>query len=97
MKLRETTSNMSFGPQVVDWACSLQKMKNSSGGKNPCFECTMIPVFRMGDVRQQKCSKPPKHEFWTSSSDLGMSVVKNEEMVPVAKTHALNADTYFLE
>jgi hypothetical protein len=33
----------------------------------------------------------PKHEFWTQSSGLGMFVVKNEEMVPVAKTHAFNA------
>ena len=29
-----------------------------------------------------------KHEFWTKSSGLGMFVAKNEEMVPVAKTHA---------
>jgi hypothetical protein len=27
MKLRETTLNMSFGPKVVDWACSLRKTK----------------------------------------------------------------------
>jgi hypothetical protein len=26
-KLRETTPNMSFGPKVVDWACSLRKIK----------------------------------------------------------------------
>jgi hypothetical protein len=26
-KLRETTPNMSFGSKVVDWACSLRKMK----------------------------------------------------------------------
>jgi hypothetical protein len=26
-KLRETTPNMSFGPKVVDWACSLRKTK----------------------------------------------------------------------
>jgi hypothetical protein len=26
-KLRETTSNMSFGPKVVDWARSLRKTK----------------------------------------------------------------------
>jgi hypothetical protein len=26
-KLRETTPNMSFGPEVVDWACSLRKTK----------------------------------------------------------------------
>jgi hypothetical protein len=25
--LRETTPNMSFGPKVVDWACSLRKTK----------------------------------------------------------------------
>jgi hypothetical protein len=33
----------------------------------------------------------PKHEFWTQSSGLGMFVANNEEMVPVAKTCALNA------
>jgi hypothetical protein len=27
MKLCETTPNMSFGPKVVDWACSLWKTK----------------------------------------------------------------------
>jgi hypothetical protein len=26
-KLRETTPNMSFGPKLVDWACSLRKTK----------------------------------------------------------------------
>jgi hypothetical protein len=26
-KLRETTPNMSFGPRIVDWACSLRKTK----------------------------------------------------------------------
>jgi hypothetical protein len=36
----------------------------------------------------------PKHEFWTQSSGLGMFVAKNEEMVPVAKTHAFNAPDY---
>jgi hypothetical protein len=33
----------------------------------------------------------PEHEFWTLSSLVGMFVAKNEEMVPVAKTCALNA------
>jgi hypothetical protein len=27
LKLCETTPNMSFGPKVVDWACSLRKTK----------------------------------------------------------------------
>jgi hypothetical protein len=144
MKLHETTPNMSFGPRVVDWAfkaCSLQKMKISFWWQNSCFECTMIPIFRMGDVRQRNCAKPPerefwlgmfvaknekwfqwqklmlwmhhdtrfqngwravtnlqettpKHQFWTSSTGLGMFDVKNDEMVPVAKTHALNVLWY---
>jgi hypothetical protein len=33
----------------------------------------------------------PNHEFLTESSRVGMFVAKNEEMVPVAKTRALNA------
>jgi hypothetical protein len=38
----------------------------------------------------------PKHEFWTQISGLGMFVAKNEEMVPVAKTHAfMHPDTRF--
>jgi hypothetical protein len=38
----------------------------------------------------------PKHQFWTYISGLGMFVVKNEEMIPVAKSHALYArDTRF--
>jgi hypothetical protein len=38
----------------------------------------------------------PKHEFWTKSSGLGMFVVKNEEMVLVAKTRVyMHPDTCF--
>ena len=45
-KWRETFENMSFGPKVVDWACSLlEKKRNSSGGKNSCIKCTSILVF----------------------------------------------------
>jgi hypothetical protein len=37
-----------------------------------------------------------KHEFSTQISGLGMFVAKNEEMVPVAKTHAfMHHDTRF--
>jgi hypothetical protein len=40
MKLRETTPSMSFGPKVVDWACSLRKTKkwfliNPTGRRAP--------------------------------------------------------------
>jgi hypothetical protein len=54
-----------FLPEVVDWASSLRKRRNGSGGENSCFVCTPTPVFEMGDVRQRNCVKPPKHEFWT--------------------------------
>jgi hypothetical protein len=53
-------------------------------------------VFRMGDVRQRNCVNHPKHEFLTKSCGLGMFVAKNEEMVPVTKTHAfMHHDTRF--
>jgi hypothetical protein len=36
--LSETTPNMSFGPKVVDWACSLRKTKKwFRWKKNSCF------------------------------------------------------------
>jgi hypothetical protein len=63
--LRETTPNMSFGPKLGDWHVRCEKRRNGSGGENSCFVCTPTPVFGMGDVRQQNCAKPPKHEFWT--------------------------------
>jgi len=36
----------------------------------------------------------PKHEFWTSSSGLGMFVAKKQEIVLVAQTHALYTHRY---
>src|SRR5688572_739243 len=56
-KLRETTPNMSFGPKVVDWACSLRKTKKWFRWQKLVLLCTSIPVFRMGDVRQRNCVK----------------------------------------
>jgi hypothetical protein len=64
-KLRETTPNMSFGPEVVDWACSLRKTKKWFRWKKFMFLCIPTPVFGTGDVWQQNCVKPPKHELWT--------------------------------
>jgi hypothetical protein len=61
--LRETTTNMGFGPKVVDWACSLRKTKKWFWWQKLVLLCTPTPVFEMGDVRQRNCAKPPKHEF----------------------------------
>ena len=45
-KWRETFENMSFGPKVVDWACSLlENKKRFWRQKNSCIKCTSIPVF----------------------------------------------------
>jgi hypothetical protein len=59
-KLRETTPNMSFGPKVVDWECSLRKTKKWFRWHKLVLVCTPTPVFGMGDVRQRNCAKPPQ-------------------------------------
>jgi hypothetical protein len=59
-KLRETTPNMSFGPKVVDWACSLRKTKKWFRWKKTRAFMHPTPVFGMGDVRQRNCAKPPQ-------------------------------------
>jgi hypothetical protein len=50
----------------------------------------MIPVSEWVMCGNEIARNHPVHEFWTSSSGLGMFVAKNDEMLPVAKTHALN-------
>jgi hypothetical protein len=57
---------MSFGPKVVDWACSLQKSeKNGSGGENSCFVCTRHPFLELVTYGNENARNHPKHEFWT--------------------------------
>jgi hypothetical protein len=85
---------MSFGPKVVDWACSLRKTKKWFGGKNSCFECTPTPVSAMGDVRQQNCVKPPQTWVLDVKWWIGHARCKNKEMVSFAKTHYLYASRY---
>jgi hypothetical protein len=48
----ETTPNMSFGPKVVDWTCTLRKMKKWFRWQKLMLFMPPIPVFRMGDVQQ---------------------------------------------
>jgi hypothetical protein len=91
-KLRETTPNMSFGPQVVDWECSLRKMMKWFQWQKLMLWMHHDTHFWNGLRAATKLREtPPNHEFWTISSGLGMFVVKNEEIVLVPKTHALNA------
>jgi hypothetical protein len=59
-KLCETTPNMSLGPKVVDWACSLRKTKKWFRWQKLVLCMHPTPVFGMGDVRQQNCAKPPQ-------------------------------------
>jgi hypothetical protein len=60
-KLRETTPNMSFGPKVVDWACSLRKTMKCSGGKNSCFVCTRHPFSEWVTCDNEIARNRPKH------------------------------------
>jgi hypothetical protein len=91
-KLHETTPIMSFGHKVVDSACSLRKMKK-------WFRWRKLVVCMHPDTRfwngwraAMKLRKTtPNMSLWPKISGLGMFVAKNEEMVPVAKTHALYA------
>src|SRR5688572_33300232 len=65
-KLRDTTRTTSFGPKVVDWACSLQKTKKwfrwqklvlCMHPDNPFSECVTCD--------NEIARNHPKHEFWT--------------------------------
>jgi len=60
MKSYETTPNMSFGPKVVDWACSLRKKRNGSSGINWCLVWRPIPIFVLGHARLRNDTKPPQ-------------------------------------
>ena len=60
-KWRETTTNMSFGPKEVDWACLLRKNKKWFPDTNSCLVSTPILVFAMDHVRQQNGAKPPQN------------------------------------
>ena len=59
-KSRENTSNMSFGPKQVDWACSLRKNKKWFRDTNSGLVSTPILIFAMGHVRQRNGAKPPQ-------------------------------------
>jgi hypothetical protein len=82
---------MSFGPKVVDWACSLRKTKKWFRWEKLVLLCTRHPFLDWVTCGNEIARNHPKHEFWTKSSGLGMFVAKNDEMVPVAKTRALYA------
>ena len=63
---RETTPNMSFGPNVVDWACSLRKNKKWFWGHKlmPCMHHDTL--FRNGSrAAMKRRETTAKHEFWT--------------------------------
>jgi hypothetical protein len=65
MKLRETTPNMSFGPKVVDWVCSLQKTKKWFRWQILMFLCTRYPFSEWVTCGNEIVWNHPKHEFLT--------------------------------
>jgi hypothetical protein len=91
-KLRKTTPNMSFGPKVVDWACSLRKTKKWFRWQKLVLCMHPDSRFRNGwRVATKFRETIPNMSFGPKIIGLGMFVAKNEEMVPVAKTNALYA------
>jgi hypothetical protein len=64
-KLRETTPNMSFGPKLVDWACSLRITKKRFRWQKLVLVCTPTPVFEWLMCGNEIAWNHSKHEFWT--------------------------------
>jgi hypothetical protein len=64
-KLRETTPNMSFGPKVVDWACSLRKTKKWFRWQKLVHLCTRHPFSEWVTCGNEIARNHPKHKFWT--------------------------------
>jgi hypothetical protein len=64
-KFCETTPNMSSGPKVVDWVCSLQKTKKWFRWQKLMFLCTWYPFSEWVTCRNEIARTHPKHEFWT--------------------------------
>ena len=91
----ETTTNMSFGPKEVDWACSLRKnMKWFQGHKlMPCIHPDTC--FRNGSRAATKWRETtPKLSFGPKEVDWACSLRKKHEMDPRAQTHALCPHRY---
>jgi hypothetical protein len=64
--LRETTPNMSFGPKVVDWACSLRKTKKwFRWQKLVLYMHPRQPFSEWVTCGNEIARNHPKHEFWT--------------------------------
>jgi len=59
-KWRETFENMSFGPKVVDWACSMRQNKKSFRRHKLVHLMHPILNFTMGQVQQRNGVKPPE-------------------------------------
>ena len=59
-KWHETFENMTFGPKVVDWACSLRQNKKWFWRHKLVYLMHPILIFTMGQVRPRNCVKPPK-------------------------------------
>jgi hypothetical protein len=64
-KLRETTPNMSFGPKLVDWACSLRKTKKFPVAKTRALYAPRHPFSELVTCGNEIARNHPKHEFCT--------------------------------
>src|SRR6185503_4424136 len=58
---REPNQKLSFGPEEVDWACSLRKTRCNYGSTKCCILCTPKPDLTNCTSRQRNCAKPPRN------------------------------------
>jgi hypothetical protein len=88
--------NISFGPKVVDWACSVWKSKKWFRWQKLMLCMHPIPISKWVTCGNEVARNHPKHEFWTYSSGMGMFVEKNKEMVRLQKRMlCMHPDTHF--
>ena len=94
-KWRETTQNMSFGPKVVDWACSLRKKKKWFRW-HKLMDCIHPDArFPNGSRAATKWRETTQNlSFGPKVVDWACSFQKKEEMVLVAQTHAMYTLAY---
>src|SRR6185436_1221320 len=88
----ETTQNLSFGPQEVDWACSLQKNKTQLR-KHKVVHC-MHPKTRSHNGYLQATESretTQKHSFGPQEVDWARSLRKNKTQLWKAQSGAFYA------
>ena len=94
---RETTPNMSFGPKVVDWACSLQKNKRWFRRHNSMDIMPSGTHFHNGArAATESRETTPNVSFGPKVVDWACSLRKNKKWFRWHKlAHIMHPETHF--